>query len=70
MNQNNLNKWSQKIFGVDYDRLDRFGKWNIREKVKMERNKKYERDAKLAFASMVGIGVLILIAILVEIITK
>ena len=47
-----------------------FGKWNIREKVKMERNKKYERDAKLAFASIVGIGVSILIAVLVEIITK
>ena len=35
-----------------------------------KQNKKYERDAKLAFASMVGIGVSILIAILVEIITK
>ena len=70
MNQNNLNRWSQEMFGVNYDSLDRFGKWNVKEKVKMERNKKYERDAKLAFASMVGMGVLILIAIVVEMLNK
>ena len=65
MNQNNLNRWSQEMFGVNYDSLDRFGKWNVKEKVKMERNKKYERDAKLAFASM-----LVLIAIVVEMLNK
>lgn len=35
-----LNKIAQQMFGVDYDQLGLFGKWEVEDKLKIKSNEK------------------------------